>query len=73
VIKEQEEVIVRYKINSKSHQKRVPPGLSIFQSEQFLKFSFTDLNLERNFGWKLEQSGCPPPFWTGWWGAMTSS
>ena len=46
--------------------KRIPPGLSVFQSEQFLKFSFTDLNLERDFGWtgrkKLEQSGLSPSF-----------
>jgi len=65
VISEQEEVMVRHKMTP-TLIKRIPPGLSVFQSEQLLKFSFTDLSLERDFGWtgrkRLEQSGLSPSF-----------
>lgn len=65
VISEQEEVMVRHKMTP-TLIKMIPPGLSFFQSEQLLKFSFTDLSLERDFGWtgrkRLEQSGLSPSF-----------
>jgi len=62
---EQEDVL-------KKHQKmpsliqRSPPGLSVFQSENLLTFSITDLSLERDFGWtgrkRLEESGLTSVF-----------
>ena len=65
VMKKQEEVMVRLKM-APTLIKRIPYGLSVFQSEQLLKFSFTGLSLERDLGWtgrkRLEQAGLSPSF-----------
>jgi len=62
---EQEQVMLRHK-KIPTLIKRSPPGLSVFQSEQLLSFSFSDLSLERDFGWsgrkRLEQSGLSSSF-----------
>ena len=64
-MKKQEEMMVRLKMAT-TLIKRIPYGLSVFQSEQLLKFSFTGLSLERDLGWtgrkRLEQAGLSPSF-----------
>jgi len=65
VLKEQEEVMLKHK-KIPTQIRRSPPGLSVFQFEQHPVFSFTDLSLERDFGWdgrkRLEESGLDSSF-----------